>query len=115
MKLESTTLISVSRAFVTFGDLTEEAGKKLESELAPWVLIHSAAVVLADIPFIRHALFVRCNVTKWNDQYEMFKLAKDKSPSKTIDVVVANAGITGADPIFYGEGEQMPPDEQSHY
>ncbi|KAF7527647.1 hypothetical protein PCG10_002611 [Penicillium crustosum] len=33
----------------------------------------------------------------------MFRQAKANSPSKTVDVAIANAGITGADPIFYGE------------
>jgi NAD(P)-dependent dehydrogenase (short-subunit alcohol dehydrogenase family) len=35
---------------------------------------------------------------------QMFKDAKENSPSKTIDIVIANAGVTGPDPIFYGDG-----------
>ncbi|KIW87176.1 uncharacterized protein Z519_12287 [Cladophialophora bantiana CBS 173.52] len=77
-------------AFVTFGDLSDEAGKKIEADLAP------------------NVKFCHCDVTSWDDQYAMFRAAKEISPSKSIDVVIANAGITGPDPIFYGEE----PDEE---
>lgn len=53
-----------------------------------------------------NAQFVRCDVTDFESQRELFRLAKCNSPSKTVDVAIANAGITGADSIFYGEGRR---------
>ncbi|KIW88202.1 uncharacterized protein Z519_11313 [Cladophialophora bantiana CBS 173.52] len=73
-------------AHVTFGDTDEQNGLKLEAELAP------------------NANFIRCDVTSWDDQLAMFKLAISKSPRKTIDIVVANAGISGPDDVFSVEG-----------
>lgn len=35
----------------------------------------------------------------------MFKHAKENSPAKSIDLVVACAGITSADPIYFGQGQ----------
>ncbi|RFU28570.1 hypothetical protein B7463_g7781, partial [Scytalidium lignicola] len=37
-------------------------------------------------------LFVKCDVTSWEDQIELFQAAKAKSPNGGIDIVVANAG-----------------------
>ncbi|OAL34483.1 hypothetical protein AYO20_06326 [Fonsecaea nubica] len=77
-------------AHVTFGDLDEESGTKLEAELAP------------------NAKFVHCDVTSWEDQLALFKLALSSSPRKSIDVVVANAGISGPDDAFTIEDTDEP-------
>ena len=69
-------------AFVTFGDLNVEAGKRIASELG------------------HNVQFVQCDVTSWSDQVSMFKEAVQNSPAKSCDVVVANAGIAGFDPVF---------------
>lgn len=37
----------------------------------------------------------------------MFQVAKENSPSKTVDVVIANAGISGTDPIYKDEGSAL--------
>lgn len=77
-------------AFVTFGDFNQASGAKIEADLAP------------------NAKFVRCDVTSWEDQLNMFQTAMTASPSKTVDVVVANAGITGPDPIYFAEEGDEP-------
>lgn len=75
------TLVAVG-AFVTFGDVAIELGTKIASELADKVA------------------FVHCDVLKWQDQLSLFKTALEKSPSKTIDIVIANAGVSGTDSVF---------------
>ncbi|KAH0842477.1 short chain dehydrogenase/reductase family oxidoreductase [Fonsecaea pedrosoi] len=82
--------VVITGAHVTFGDLDEESGTKLEAELAP------------------NAKFIRCDVTSWEDQLAMFKLALSSSPRKSIDVVVANAGISGPDDAFTIEDTDEP-------
>lgn len=67
-------------SFVTFGDVNEDRGKKLEAELNEH---HGKRV----------SSFVRCDITKWNDQIQMFDAATTESPSKSCDIVIANAGI----------------------
>lgn len=46
---------------------------------------------------IHSVVFSKCDVTSWEDQVELFKFAKAKSPSGGIDVVIANAGVYGPD------------------
>jgi NAD(P)-dependent dehydrogenase (short-subunit alcohol dehydrogenase family) len=46
--------------------------------------------------------FVKCNVVSWTEQLAVFKEALAFSPTGRIDIVVANAGISGADPVFHG-------------
>ena len=45
--------------------------------------------------------YVKCDVTSWEDQLGLFKAAVGKSPEKSLDVVVANAGISGVDSVFH--------------
>ena len=47
-----------------------------------------------------HYQFLKCDVRVWAEQLVVFKAAKQNSPHKSIDIVVANAGITGYDPVF---------------
>ncbi|OQV03236.1 hypothetical protein CLAIMM_08305 [Cladophialophora immunda] len=69
-------------AYVSFGDIDEKKGAALAKELGP------------------HVQFVKCDATSWEDQLNLFKHAVANSPSKSLDIVVANAGITGPDEIF---------------
>ncbi|PIA93036.1 5'-hydroxyaverantin dehydrogenase [Cercospora beticola] len=69
-------------AFVTFGDIANDLGTILSSE------------------FEGKVAFVPCDVLKWRDQLALFKTALEKSPSKTIDIVIANAGVSGTDSVF---------------
>ena len=48
----------------------------------------------------RNAQFVKCNVSIWEDQVALFKAAISNSPHKSCDIVVANAGISGPDPVY---------------
>ncbi|PGH21653.1 hypothetical protein AJ80_03086 [Polytolypa hystricis UAMH7299] len=66
-------------AYVTFGDLNEDNGHELASELPG------------------KAQFVKCDVRSWDDQVQLFEAAVSNSPSKSCDIVIANAGITGPD------------------
>ncbi|KIX08877.1 uncharacterized protein Z518_03534 [Rhinocladiella mackenziei CBS 650.93] len=70
---------SAAGAFVAFGDIDEKKGKSLAAELGSSVQ------------------FVKCDTTSWDDQLNMFKLAVARSPARSCDIVVANAGITGPD------------------
>lgn len=65
------------------GDLAQDRGDALVSELGEG-----------------NVAFVPCNVLTWADQLSLFKTALSKSPSKTIDVVLANAGLNRVDEVF---------------
>ena len=55
----------------------------------------------------RNSQFVKCDILQWEDQVTMFEEARNKSPNKSIDIVIANAGIgrgTG-DSLFKLDGE----------
>lgn len=38
-------------------------------------------------------------MTNWEEQVNVFKIAKEKAPNGKIDVVIANAGIYGPDAL----------------
>ncbi|KAK1464724.1 AdhA [Colletotrichum melonis] len=65
-------------AFVTFGDVNAR-GKDIEKELNA----NGACCT-----------FVECDIRDWNQQKTMFETAKSQSPSKSVDIVIANAGIS---------------------
>ncbi|KAH7012837.1 hypothetical protein EDB80DRAFT_362169 [Ilyonectria destructans] len=77
-------------AYVTFGDTDTESGEKLDKELGP------------------NVKFIPCDVTSWEDQLAMFKSAMTNSPRKSVDIVVANAGISGPDEAFNIEDSDEP-------
>lgn len=66
-------------AYVTFADVNEERGQAIEQELN----------TDGD-----HCIFVKCDIRDWEQQKAMFETAKSRSPSKSVDVVLANAGIS---------------------
>jgi NAD(P)-dependent dehydrogenase (short-subunit alcohol dehydrogenase family) len=85
-------------AFVTFGDLAEERAQALVSELGD-----------------DKVAFVECDTRVWGDQASLFKTASEKSPSRGVDIVFANAGISGRDSVFNDQsdpatGEPVKPD-----
>lgn len=53
----------------------------------------------------RNVIFVQCDVRNWNDQVAVFEAAISSSPEKSIDLVIANAGIIGQDDIFSVDGK----------
>ncbi|KAK5943970.1 hypothetical protein PMZ80_003251 [Knufia obscura] len=63
-------------AFVTFCDINEEQGRKLADELGP-----------------EHVCFVKADTRSWEDQTRMFEAAVTKSPYRSVDIVIANAGV----------------------
>ncbi|KAK5655049.1 hypothetical protein OQA88_5948 [Cercophora sp. LCS_1] len=67
-------------AFVTFGDMAER-GYEIERELN--------AAAGKDV-----CAFVKVDIRSWEQQQHMFETAKTKSPCKSVDVVIANAGIS---------------------
>jgi NAD(P)-dependent dehydrogenase (short-subunit alcohol dehydrogenase family) len=81
-------------AFVTFGDL-HPRGAEIEKEL------NEDGDKVA---------FVKCDIRNWEDQIKLFETAKGKSPNKSVDVVIANAGISrsSGDSLWTLEGEQAP-------
>ncbi|KAG5758063.1 hypothetical protein H9Q72_013799 [Fusarium xylarioides] len=66
-------------AWVTFADVNEERGKIVEAELN------------ADG---QKCVFIKCDIRDWDQQKAMFEKAKSSSPSNSVDVVIANAGIS---------------------
>ncbi|KIX03816.1 uncharacterized protein Z518_07369 [Rhinocladiella mackenziei CBS 650.93] len=46
--------------------------------------------------------YVQCDVRNWQDQLTAFKSAIAHSPQHCIDIVIANAGISGSDEFFEG-------------
>ncbi|KAH8736225.1 hypothetical protein BGZ61DRAFT_339582 [Ilyonectria robusta] len=66
-------------AFVTFADVDENRGKAIEEEL------NRSQVC---------SVFVKCDIRDWDQQKAMFETAKSKSPNNSVDIVIANAGIS---------------------
>ena len=83
-------------ALVAFGDINKERGEEIAEEFGPKVV------------------FVPGDVRNWEDQKALFNAALRLSPSNAIDIVFANAGITGGDDNFEAEpdenGEPLEPD-----
>ncbi|KAI0136170.1 short chain dehydrogenase reductase [Xylariales sp. AK1849] len=78
-------------AFVTIADYDKRAGKEAEANLAP------------------KAIFVECDVRNWDEQVAVFETATAASPFKSIDVVIANAGVVGADDLNTLQDPSQPP------
>ncbi|KAL4932474.1 putative short chain dehydrogenase/reductase [Aspergillus undulatus] len=43
-----------------------------------------------------NAQFIQCNIIFWDEQVRVFKTAVEHSPSHSVDIVIANAGISRA-------------------
>lgn len=67
-------------AFVTFADVNDERGRGIETEL--------------NDQYGQRCIFVKCDVRSWAEQKVLFETAKSKSPCNSVDVVLANAGIS---------------------
>jgi NAD(P)-dependent dehydrogenase (short-subunit alcohol dehydrogenase family) len=67
-------------AFVTFADMDVEKGRLLQEELNADDTVRS--------------IFVKCDIRDWDEQKNMFETARTKSPNKSVDIVIANAGIS---------------------
>ena len=67
-------------AYVTFGDISAASGQTIADEVG--------------------AQFVKCDVTQWDEQVQLFRLAKANSPHHSVDVVIANAGVGGLDALW---------------
>jgi len=80
-------------AYVTFGDINEERGKSIAEELG------------------QNVQFVKCDTTSWTEQLNMFKQAVAKSPAKSCDIVIANAGVSGPDDVYAMEDPSGDPTE----
>jgi len=81
-------------AYVTFADVNEERGKAVEKEL------NSGGDC---------CVFVRCDIRDWDQQVNVFETAKSKSPHKSVDIVIANAGISrsSGDSLWNLDGRTM--------
>ena len=79
-------------AFVTFADVNEPRGKEIEAELNKDG---------------EKCAFVKCDIRDWEQQKAMFETAKGRSPSNSVDVVIANAGISrsSGDSLWNLDGE----------
>ena len=79
-------------AYVTFADVNEERGHGIEAEL------NASGTTCA---------FVKCDIRDWDQQKTVFEKAKSQSPSNSVDVVIANAGISrsSGDSLWNLDGE----------
>lgn len=50
------------------------------------------------------AKFMKCDVRNWDEQVAVFEAASAVSPCKSIDIVIANAGIIGSDDFNTQQG-----------
>jgi NAD(P)-dependent dehydrogenase (short-subunit alcohol dehydrogenase family) len=81
----------LSRAFVTLGDIDEEEVKAVVAKLG-----------------VEKAIAVQCDVRAWKDQLTLFETAMSSSPNKSVDIVIANAGLGGAgDAMMVEDGEGL--------
>jgi NAD(P)-dependent dehydrogenase (short-subunit alcohol dehydrogenase family) len=48
----------------------------------------------------RKVQFVKSDVTSWPSLVTLFKAAVANSPDKSVDIVIANAGVSGVDDVF---------------
>lgn len=79
-------------AYVTFGDVNQERGHAIEQELNAKE---------------KQCSFVKCDIRDWDKQKHLFEIAKSQSPSNSVDVVIANAGISrsSGDSLWTLDGE----------
>ncbi|KAH7120292.1 hypothetical protein B0J13DRAFT_680595 [Dactylonectria estremocensis] len=68
-------------AFVVIADFDETAGRATEEELSP------------------NVKFAKCDIRNWDQQLTVFDAALAESPNKSIDIVIANAGIVSGDDL----------------
>ncbi|KAF4121449.1 NAD(P)-dependent dehydrogenase, short-chain alcohol dehydrogenase family [Geosmithia morbida] len=78
-------------AFVTVADYDVKGGEQAVSELGS------------------NAQFVKCDVRSWEDQVAVFESAVSNSPSKGVDIVIANAGMNQEDDLFTLQDPSQPP------
>ncbi|RMZ84789.1 hypothetical protein DV737_g959, partial [Chaetothyriales sp. CBS 132003] len=84
-------------AFVVFGDVNDQGGQRVESEAGG----------------ATKSQFVHTDVTVWEEQLGLFKRALSKSPRHRIDIVIANAGVSGFDDVFHSNPDAEDPDPSS--
>ncbi|KAI6361569.1 hypothetical protein MCOR25_006473 [Pyricularia grisea] len=73
-------------AFVTIADWDEARGRELEKELNDAAAGEEGA---NDV-----CVFVKVDIRDWDQVKAVFETARTRSPSKSVDVVLANAGIS---------------------
>ncbi|KPI34418.1 5'-hydroxyaverantin dehydrogenase [Cyphellophora attinorum] len=85
-------------AFVTFCDINVETGRALEAELGS-----------------QGICFVKADTRSWEEQTELYEAAVSKSPHKSVDIVIANAGIGrgSGDPMMALEDPKSKPTKPS--
>jgi NAD(P)-dependent dehydrogenase (short-subunit alcohol dehydrogenase family) len=90
-------------AFVTFADMAVEKGHQLEKELN-------------DAAGKEVAVFVKCDIRNWDEQITMFETAKSRSPCKSVDIVIANAGISrsSGDSLWNLDGSSLHPTQTTN-
>ncbi|KAK5693022.1 hypothetical protein LTR97_010498 [Elasticomyces elasticus] len=54
-----------------------------------------------------NSIFVKCDVSIWEDQVEVFRQAAAFSSSGRIDYVIANAGVASPEGVFAYDGRVL--------
>lgn len=98
-------------AYVTIADLNEKRGAELVKELS--LLVNHSPPPFAensqsDKPD-SNAQFIKCNITDWDQQVQVFEAAIANSPTKSCNIVIVNAGISWAsgDTLWPLDGKQL--------
>ncbi|KAI5285086.1 hypothetical protein KEM52_002602 [Ascosphaera acerosa] len=73
------------RCYVTFGDIKEEEGNEL------------AAILPRGLSRALRTKFVHCDVRSWDQQIRLFECGIINNETFSVDVVIANAGISTPD------------------
>ncbi|KAK5674519.1 hypothetical protein LTS10_012715 [Elasticomyces elasticus] len=56
-----------------------------------------------------NSIFIKCNVSVWEEQVEVFRQAAAFSSSGRIDYVIANAGVASPEAVFAYDGDWNEP------
>jgi NAD(P)-dependent dehydrogenase (short-subunit alcohol dehydrogenase family) len=87
------TAFASNGAFVAILDFNETYGREVEKKLK-------------DKGY--NVRFIKADICSWEEQLAAFKETIEYSPKKAIDVVIGNAGKSGADPVYHQENTDEP-------
>ncbi|KAK3620550.1 hypothetical protein LTR56_023332 [Elasticomyces elasticus] len=82
--------LTSAKAAVCIADVDTQAGERLAAELPG-------------------SIFIKCDVSVWEDQVEVFRQAAAFSSSGRIDYVIANAGVASPEGVFAYDGDDHEP------
>lgn len=91
-----------SKSVIVTGGSSGLGAAYVESFLAAGAYVTNADIQPSAVQSDRYQ-YVHCDVRSWENQLSVFKNAMKSSPNRNVDIVVANAGISGisgGDPLY---------------